>query len=528
MDCEVCCGDCPKGNCQAKSKRVCGGSKEGRGCGVNHVGHELWCAKAKLCFTINQEVVLRSQDDEDDGVLLQLMKIPGSGHDAATETVLWDSACTGLFVRNEHAVRMNFESKERRLRVCTLGGEVKEIDGTIFECYITDLKGEKHYFSAHGLDEITGALNTMLGEDLMRKLFPSVIGAQRMCVAGPVDYLIGLSKASWQPQRTIKAEGGGDFWIWENGFGSCIGGSHPWVGNYISRSDNLYTVLKVVETESIYTESLKIPTCSSYQVKTSVADAEDFFRCEQLGTLVDPKCGSCRCGRCPVPGSRYSFKEETELKLIDENLRYDSDNGAWVASYPFLHPRESLKGNKSVALKSMQATERTLAKNVNWGETYKSQIQDMVDRGAARVVSEQELAEYTGHVNYLPHLAVVNPKSDSTPVRICFDASRPQGGGPSLNAVLAKGPDCFLNNLASVIIRFRDGVIGIKGDVAKMYNSVLLEREDAFLQCFLWRDLDLSAEPTTYQVVVNNIGVKPAGCIVRTYMSKNIQKQCVN
>ena len=88
MDCEVCCGDCPKGNCQAKSKRVCGGSKEGRGCGVNHVGHELWCAKAKLCFTINQEVVLRSQDDEDDGVLLQLMKIPGSGHDAATETVL--------------------------------------------------------------------------------------------------------------------------------------------------------------------------------------------------------------------------------------------------------------------------------------------------------------------------------------------------------------------------------------------------------------------------------------------------------
>ena len=114
----------------------------------------------------------------------------------------------------------------------------------------------------------------------------------------------------------------------------------------------------------------------------------------------------------------------------------------------------------------------------------------MVDRGVARIVPVEELSSYEGNINFLPNLAVVNPKSESTPVRICFDASRPQGGGPSLNAILAKGPDCFLNNLASVIIRFRNGVVGIKGDVSKMYNSVMLERKDAFLQCFLWRDLD--------------------------------------
>ena len=30
-DCELCCGDCPKGDCQAKYKRTCGGGKEGRG-----------------------------------------------------------------------------------------------------------------------------------------------------------------------------------------------------------------------------------------------------------------------------------------------------------------------------------------------------------------------------------------------------------------------------------------------------------------------------------------------------------------
>ena len=512
-DCEVCCGDCPKNSCQAKIKRVCGGNKDGRGCGVNHVGHELWCSKAKLCFTISQETIMRSIDDNEDGVLLQVMKIPGLEEDSDPETVLWDSACTGQFVRTNHAIERGFPSQRKQLRVCTLGGDVKEIDGIIYECSIRDLAGNIHTFPAHGLEELTGSLNNMLGEDLMRKLFPEVIGAQKMCVNSRVDYLIGLSKASWQPQRMIKAELGGDFWIWGNVFGNCIGGSHPLVSSHISRSDNLYTVLKVVDSNSIYTESFKIPTCTSFQTKVSPLDSSDFFRSEQLATVVEPKCGSCRCGRCPVPGSRYSFKEESELKLIDDHLHYDKEKGSWVAGYPYLHPPESLKGTKAVAMKSMLATERTLAKNPVWGEKYKDQIKDMVDRGVARIVPVEELSSYEGHINFLPHLAVVNPKSESTPVRICFDASRPQGGGPSLNAILAKGPDCFLNNLASVIIRFRNGVVGIKGDVSKMYNSVMLERRDAFLQCFLWRDLDSSVEPLTYQVVANNIGVKPAGCI---------------
>ena len=527
LDCETCCGDCPKGNCLSKTKRVCGGSKDGRGCGVNHVGHELWCPKAKLCFTVSNETVLRSVNEEEDGVLLQVMKIPSIDDSAPFETVLWDTACTGLFVRSAHAISKGFPSKEKLLRVVTLGGDVKEINGVIYECQIMDLKGNTYSFSAHGLDEVTGALNTVLGDDLLRKLFPSVIGANKLCGAPTVDYLIGLSKASWQPERILKSEGGGDFWMWQNDFGTCIGGSHPWVGSYVTRSDSLYTVLKVIETSSVYIDSLKIPTCSSYYGKSSPADSEDFFRTEQLGTVIEPKCGSCRCGKCPVPGSRYSFKEENELKMIQEGLRYDSDNGTWVAKYPFLFPSEHLKGSKSVAMRSMISTEKTLLKNENWGNVYREQIQDMLDRNVARIVSEEELASYTGHINYLPHLAVTNPKSSYTPVRICFDASRAQGGGPSLNALLAKGPDCFLNNLAAVITRFRSGPVAAKGDVSKMYNSVSLEKEDAFLQCFLWRNLDLETEPVTYQVVVNNIGVKPAGCIatLALYGSADIYKE---
>ena len=109
----------------------------------------------------------------------------------------------------------------------------------------------------------------------------------------------------------------------------------------------------MVECESSYIDSLKVPTCSSFLVKSSIGDSEDFFRGEQLATVVNPKCGSCRCGKCPVPGSRYSYREENELKLIDENMRYNSETGSWVAKYPLLFPRDSLKGNRQVAMRSL-------------------------------------------------------------------------------------------------------------------------------------------------------------------------------
>ena len=135
----------------------------------------------------------------------------------------------------------------------------------------------------------------------------------------------------------------------------------------------------------------------------------------------------------------------------------------------------------------------------------------MIDRGIARIVSKEEFELFSGHINFLPHLAALNPRSSSTPVRICFDASRPQGGGPSMNQIMAKGPDRYLNNLAGVIINFRNGREAAKGDVRKMYNCIFLTHEDTFLQCFLWRDLDTSRDPDVYQVLVNNIGVKVVG-----------------
>ena len=74
----------------------------------------------------------------------------------------------------------------------------------------------------------------------------------------------------------------------------------------------------------------------------------------------------------------------------------------------------------------MLGTKKMLIMNKSWSEVYQSQIQDMLDQGVARKVPEMELVAYNGPVNYLPNLAVQNPKSQSPPVRICFYASEAQ------------------------------------------------------------------------------------------------------
>ena len=47
-------------------------------------------------------------------------------------------------------------------------------------------------------------MNSVLGDVVLRKLFPTVVGASKLCGESRVDYLIGLSKASWQLEEFLR------------------------------------------------------------------------------------------------------------------------------------------------------------------------------------------------------------------------------------------------------------------------------------------------------------------------------------
>ena len=72
-------------------------------------------------------------------------------------------------------------------------------------------------------------------------------------------------------------------------------------------------------------------------------------------------------------------------------------------------------------------------------------------------LTSEDIAQWKGKELYIPHLVVQNPESKSLPVRLCFNASRPQGKERiRLSDCLAKGPDNYINNLCGVLVHLQE------------------------------------------------------------------------
>ena len=135
------------------------------------------------------------------------------------------------------------------------------------------------------------------------------------------------------------------------------------------------------------------------------------FDRENLCTVVEPRCGGCKCGKCPIPGSRFSHREEGELRKISDNLVHNGR--CWQTAYPFLFPRELLKASYKSGLKVLHSTEKSLKRN-GWGERYNACIEDMLRREVVKKVPKEEMDEFIrsgGTVNYLPQLPASSLKA---------------------------------------------------------------------------------------------------------------------
>ena len=576
-DCQYCCGDHKSDDCKRKD-RVCGGGKPDRGCKQQHKLHELFCAAAKVFHlsAVHSVGTDYDEDDEDEdgeeGVLLLIMQVRVSRKVVAT--VFFDIGSTANFIREAFAKMQGYKGRKKTLSVTTLGGVVTDHYTVIqYSGQLRALDGTVYEFKAFGMENITGALS-VVGIEVIRELFPDLDdgAVNSLRRTQDVDILIGAKHPSWHPKIAEPAHSeDGDLWLYRGLFGVCLGGRHPFIREETRRSDALFHVNHVHHSthnsadstvshelefcpdritqyrdpnkisSTIPDDSLSQEESSQSEVlehasaiqadppvtqdvqcfgtKTKVLkDAEMFFELENLGVMIDPKCGGCQCSNCPVLGSKYSFSEQKQYDIIQSNLFYDDHAGRWVTEYPWNLPRGTLPKNYKVALQNLHAMEKRLAHDKELAQDFCNQIQDMVDRGAAVVLSEEEIAAWEGDYYYL---ALVGIKGKKKWLRICFDASRKQGGRYSMNDCLYKGPDRFMNNLLSVCLGFRNGRVAAAADLSKFHNQVQLVPADIHMQRFLWRGMRTDEQPQTLAVVVNNFGVKPANCIATSALHKS-------
>lgn len=436
-----------------------------------------------------------SSVDRDSGssgtCLLQVMKVRSSFPHAPLN-VLWDGGATISLITFAKANELSLVGEEIQLSIVKVGGVKEEMRSLMYTLPLVDESGRAINFRVYGINQISSPMRDM-DVDRVLHLFQGIKKKEVQRPSGQIDVLIGYEYAGYHPVREQSSE---HLLLLRNQFGRCLGGSHT------KLTEN---TLKLIQHATVH-----------HVAKVNI---EDFFDAESLGIECSPKCGSCRCGRCPIGGKSFTLKEERELKLIEEGLSQQGDH--WVARYPWIRDPNDLPDNKEMALKMLASTEKRLQKNESLRKTYREQISDMVQRGVARKLTQTEIDNYDGPVYYLSHHEVLKPESASTPCRIVFNSSA-KFQGHSLNSYWAKGPD-LMNNLLGILVRFREGPAAFVGDIRKMYHAIKISILDKHTHRFLWRDVLQSTEPVTYVMTSVSFGDKPAGNIATVALRKTAE-----
>ncbi len=110
---------------------------------------------------------------------------------------------------------------------------------------------------------------------------------------------------------------------------------------------------------------------------------------------------------------------------------------------------------------------------------------------------------------FLPHFAVVRWEKQSTQVRVVMDGAARAGKSLSINDCLQKGPK-LVNELPSVLMRFRRREICLAADVRKMFFQIGMHPRDRPFHRFLWKEEE---EIKVYQWAVHPFGSAASPCI---------------
>ena len=133
-----------------------------------------------------------------------------------------------------------------------------------------------------------------------------------------------------------------------------------------------------------------------------------------------------------------------------------------------------------------------------------------IEKGYARKLTPQEGTENGPKCWYLPHHPVTNPHKLGK-IRIVFDAAV-DFEGTSLHKNLLQGP-VMTNSLIGMLLRFRQGSIGIAADVEAMFHQVRVHEKDQDALRFLWWTDSLADSPDVYVMKVHIFGASSSPCV---------------
>ena len=272
-------------------------------------------------------------------------------------TVFCNGGSNASYITHRAAQRINARKLGKvALDITTMGNVERTHHTQQYEFMITTNTGKRVTIRAYGMEQITGKVNK-LDPEVLQKLLPEYDTESLQRKSANVDVLLGCDFFGLHPKHE-EAKCGENLSVMSGKLGTCLQGTHPELSEKPKHDSNLAKVIHEVRARveiyraqaDVHPEFLSISTYSSLekqesnsshlsksvhltQDKKKERSVENFILGDELGTEVVPGCGGCRCGKCPMVGHTYSFREEQELDIIRKNLEYDEVLQCWVTSY---------------------------------------------------------------------------------------------------------------------------------------------------------------------------------------------------
>ncbi len=210
----------------------------------------------------------------------------------------------------------------------------------------------------------------------------------------------------------------------------------------------------------------------------------------------DEECNLQRFWNLEATGTEV--ENNVDKKFLDDYSEHcitRLQDGSYCAKLPWKESHPPLPSNFNICWRRTRSLAYRLSQTPELLRIYNGIIVDQLKRGFIELV---DTSKKPNKEHYIPHHCV-KKSSATTPIRIVYDCScRQSNKHPSLNDCLLTGPH-FLNDLCSILLRFRTHNYAISTDIEKAFLHINLHEEDRDCTRFFW--LKNLADPKSEFVV---------------------------
>jgi hypothetical protein len=365
--------------------------------------------------------------------------------------ILFDNASQKSYITEELALLLNLSTvNENYLGIKTFNNEnIKTVKSRKVETGIETKNGEIIVVNLQTIQKITDLLTTQQNVNLFK---PNLFVHKSQ-----PDILIGIDHY-WQfmkPDAKMETLPSG-FHMIDTKFGNIVSGK----GKITITQTNL---TKIEENESLNKE------------------IQQFWNLENIGIIDNP----------------YVDDNETAINHFNQNIKFE--NKRYTVKWPFKQNNPDLPTNFGLCFGRLKNTIRKLKSN-ELLEKYNNVFTEQLQTNIIEKV-DMKTDQLT---HYLPHQPVLKENSNTTKLRIVFDASAKMKGKNSLNDIIFQGPT-LLPDLLGLILRFRLKKYVLLADLEKAFLQLNLDESVRDTTRFLWlKDETISKIPSSNKEITFN------------------------